>query len=147
MWGQIIGLFWLSEQFCLFMHYISPLYPKGSELSKSTIYCYHYCYYCYYCIAGIFGRIKIGQIAIFCGWPILTWQIIGRHRSLTMHTVNENGGFNFGKQWKNYQIRQNNPLQNYPLYGITLSIVLFLSSSWWRYLMPAVINLLSSVIN
>ena len=40
------------------------------------------------------------------GWWILFWQI-SRHMSLSMHIVNENGGFNFGKRCKNHQIRQN----------------------------------------
>lgn len=46
-----------------------------------------------YRIAGIFGGIKICQIANF-----LCLANIGRHVSLSMGTVNENGGLNFGKQ-------------------------------------------------
>ena len=50
----------------------------------------------YYRRAGIFGGIKIWQIAHFCDWRFLIWQI-SRHVSLSMRTVDENGGFNFGE--------------------------------------------------
>ena len=40
---------------------------------------------------------KFGELLYFCGWRIIIWQI-GRHVSLSMHTVNENGRFNFGEQ-------------------------------------------------
>ena len=47
-------------------------------------------------MVGIIGGIKIWQIANFFGWQILIWRI-DRYVPLSMCTVNENGGFNFGK--------------------------------------------------
>ena len=49
-----------------------------------------------YRTAGIFGGIKFGELLIFCGQQVLIWQI-GRHMSLSMHTVNENGRLNLSK--------------------------------------------------
>ena len=44
----------------------------------------------------ILERSKFSELLIFCCWQILIWRI-GRHMSLSMCTLNENGGFNFGK--------------------------------------------------
>ena len=56
----------------------------------------HYKKYCIVCIFGGIKNSKFGELLIFCGWQILIWRI-GRHMSLSMRTVNENGGLNFGK--------------------------------------------------
>ena len=73
-----------------------------------------------YCtiIVGIFGGIKIWQIAIFfCLWQILIWRM-ARHVSLIMCKVNENNGLNFVNGEKIANFTKITPLQNYPLYGI-----------------------------
>ena len=56
-------------------------------------------------------------MAHFCNWQILIWRI-SRHVSLSMRTVYENGGFNFGERLKKItKFAKINSLQNYPLYG------------------------------
>ena len=62
--------------------------------------------YTTYCIAGNFGGVKFWRITFFNAWQILIWQI-GGHVSLSMYIVNEIGGFNISKWWKNRQIHQN----------------------------------------
>ena len=51
--------------------------------------------------------------------------------SLSMCTVDENDGFNFGKRWKNHQIHQINSLQNYPPYGKYYRYVLVIVYNWF----------------
>ena len=69
------------------------IYVHEDKCSTSTCTCVAYR------IAGTvyLEGLKFGELLFFCGWRILIW-LISRHVSLSMCTVDENGGFNFGER-------------------------------------------------